>query len=235
MNKKAFTLIEVTVAIAVFAMLSVLISNIFFSGSRAYRKEIRNFTILDRGRFLFIKIRNDIRNANSILYPDDNGKESEKLVLLKHKFDFNKKPEDTPGFNEASIYFDNIKIEYSLEEHTDKDEKDLYRDLKKLIRKEYTAKISGDNVIYNLESEDIISHNIEKLIFLRKKLVAKIPGDKIEPEEGGIAPENVKIEVLFKSYRDEDYSLSLDQIKKYYSVRFSTYINSRGNFLGGSI
>jgi prepilin-type N-terminal cleavage/methylation domain-containing protein len=237
MKNKAFTLLEILVAVTLLSMVIAIFTNIFFSGSRAYRKEIRNFTILDRGRFVFIKMRNDVRNANSIIFPPDDGKEYSRLVVLKHKLDFLKKPEDTSGYADSSINFKNHKIEYFLEDHTDEKDKEVYRDLKILKRKEYRAKdnVVNGNLQYEEISENIISHNVETMTFLRKKLEVSGPADEITPEEGGIAPENVRIEIYFKSYREEDYGISLDNIERFFSVRFSTYISSRGSFIGGTI
>jgi|GEM_PF-6438675 len=226
-KRKGFTLIEIMVATAILATFGVYVAHTFIGGTRAYRKEVENFTILDRARFTFLKMRNDLRDANEILLPKivlpDDGDEYKKLVIVKHIFDFTKKPENNVYSEDEPLYYKNIKISYFLEEEPYK------YDLKRLVRK-----IEDDTS----EIETVIAENIKEIAFVRNKLKKVRANDYLLPEDNGISPDNVYIWIKFKSYqKDQLGELADGQFDEElgYELEMSSYVKTRGAFLGGEI
>ena len=222
-KKRGFTFIEIMIATAILAIFGVYVAHTFIGGTRAYRKEVENFTILDRARFTFIKLKNDLRDANEVLLPIDDGDEHEKLVIVKHLIDFTKKPEDNPLADDLPLYFKNIKITYSLEEEPYK------YDLKRLVRK-----IENDTS----EIETVIAENIKDIAFVRNKLEKNRDDEYLIPEDNGSSPDNVYIWIKFKSYqKDQLGELSDEQFDEEmgYELEMSSFVKTRGAFLGGEI
>ncbi|PLX15988.1 MAG: hypothetical protein C0601_11545 [Candidatus Muiribacterium halophilum] len=222
-KRKGFTFIEIMIATAILAIFGVYVAHTFIGGTRAYRKEVENFNILDRARFTFIKFKNDLRDANEVVFPIDDGEVHEKLVIVKHLIDYTKKPEENPYSDAEPLYYKNITISYSLEDEP------YENDLKRLIRT-----IKNDTS----EIETVIAENIKDIAFIRNKLKKTRDNDYLIPEDNGISPDNVYIWIKFKAYqKDQLGDLSDDQYDEQlgYELEMSSYVKTRGAFLGGDI
>ncbi|MGM0607479.1 MAG: PilW family protein [Candidatus Muiribacteriota bacterium] len=238
MKKRGFTLVEIIIALALLGILLTIVNNVFLTGTNAYRKEIDALTIVDRGRNAMIRMRRDIRNANHLIMPGPTGEPKDKLVMVKHMIDFNRPPENTPDYEESPVYFENLKISYYLEEpEYGPDEnwkKEKYKDLKLLVRHLEGVDEDGNQ----LDEKEILNRDAKSITFKRETLkFSNISPETLKlPVEGGISADNVIINLVLKSYREEDAKImnvaDFDELSGF-EVELSTYVYSKGAFLGG--
>lgn len=112
MNKKAFTLIEILIAVTILAVLFGMAMKFWITGNRMMEKGVKGFTMNDLGEKLMTKMTDDIEQSAIILKPDLDGNTSPVLILTKYIPDFEKKPEDTDNNPFAMIYYDKQTISY---------------------------------------------------------------------------------------------------------------------------
>lgn len=128
MNKKAFTVIELMIALIILTLIITSLWKVFSSAQKNAKEITENHAINDEIERTLLKISDDIREANKITYPkpierneldsiktdDDNNK----LQFNKIDFNFSKKPSENDFMSREEVnYFvkkNEISKEYEL-------------------------------------------------------------------------------------------------------------------------
>ncbi|MCU0666002.1 MAG: prepilin-type N-terminal cleavage/methylation domain-containing protein [Candidatus Omnitrophica bacterium] len=104
-NKKAFTLVEVLLASAIFAILAVGLYSLFYSAIRNYQKIEDSSEIYNTQRLVFSQIQRDLRNA-FIYKTGDSG-----FIGSSNKLDFYT---ITNAYKNSTLYREAAQIEYAF-------------------------------------------------------------------------------------------------------------------------
>lgn len=84
MKNKGFTLIEMLVALGIFAVLLVAVINVFVSGFRYQRRAVEMQTVQREGSYMLETISREIRMATGI-NPNQRGINSSKISFVNHE------------------------------------------------------------------------------------------------------------------------------------------------------
>ena len=146
-HRRAVTLVEVMIAMGLFALLMLAAYRLFFAEVRSIKTALEHIGVNESARRLFSHLGNDIRNSNWVDFPQQTNRqtveslmavnEGKICVLRRQVFDFSVKPPD-PDFIREEV------IEYYLKK-VDDGTSDLYRkvktDLPGAVQKEYERKV----------------------------------------------------------------------------------------------
>ena len=221
-NKRAITLVEIVLAVALFALLMLAAYKLFFAEVRSIKVALEHIGVNESARRFFANFGNDVRNASWVEYPEKTNRqtvpvlmpinEGKVCVLRRQVLDFSVKPPD-PAFLREEI------IEYQL-----KKQKDNTSDLYRISRSD----IPGKKGVYK---KKICEGIREMLVYVtnRKpvtltKFAAGLPFKNLltfEPYDlDGTGPYLVHVRATFiRKNRDKDESGVAHALKSSFCVR----------------
>lgn len=181
MNKKAFTAVELMVALILMVLVLTALWRVFSTSQRNAKEIVENHAINEELDKALIKMIDDIRESNGVAsYPlmyeeseidglttkesDPDDSSENKLTFYKINYDFSKKPTELAD-NEVN-YTTNL-VTYYLERNEDASEKsdhDKYKLFRKMIPVDQNKKpIEGETTLYE------ILPSVDECVFYRIK------------------------------------------------------------------